>query len=81
MATRSVFDGQLGYLDHALSSSTLTPQVVNLAAWPINADEVPVFDYNDAVRTRRARQASKPSPSSTLLYEPNAFRTSDHDPF
>jgi uncharacterized protein len=46
-----VFDGQLGYLDHALSNASLTPQVTGVAEWHINADEIPLFDYNDDVRT------------------------------
>jgi predicted extracellular nuclease len=74
-----VFDGQLGYLDHALASPTLEPQVADVAEWHINADEIPLFDYNDDVRT--ADEAAFEEESETLpLYEPNEFRTSDHDP-
>ena len=74
-----VFDGQLGYLDHALANASLTPQVAGVAEWHINADEIPLFDYNDDVRT--ADEATFEEESDTLpLYQPNAFRTSDHDP-
>jgi hypothetical protein len=74
-----VFDGQLGYLDHALANASLTPQVAEVAEWHINADEIPLFDYNDDVRT--ADEAAFEEESDTLpLYEPNEFRTSDHDP-
>jgi predicted extracellular nuclease len=74
-----VFDGQLGYLDHALGNSTMAAQVAGVASWPINADEVPVFDYNDTVKdTGEATFDAEPSGNS--LYEPNAARTSDHDP-
>jgi uncharacterized protein len=74
-----VFDGQLGYLDHALSNASLTPQVTGVAEWHINADEIPLFDYNDDVRT--ADEASFEEESDVFpLYEPNQFRTSDHDP-
>jgi hypothetical protein len=74
-----VFDGQLGYLDHALASSSLNSQVANVAEWHINADEIPLFDYNDDVRS--ADEATFEEESDTLpLYEPNQFRTSDHDP-
>ena len=45
-----VFDGQLGYLDHALANASLTPQVTGVAEWHINADEIPLFDYNDDVK-------------------------------
>jgi uncharacterized protein len=74
-----VFDGQLGYLDHALGNYSMTSQVACLASWPINADEVPVFDYNDTVRTT-GEAAFEAEPTGNPLYEPNAARTSDHDP-
>jgi predicted extracellular nuclease len=74
-----VFDGQLGYLDHALGNYSMTSQVACLASWPINADEVPVFDYNDTVRTT-GEAAFEAEPTGSPLYEPNAARTSDHDP-
>jgi hypothetical protein len=74
-----VFDGQLGYLDHALANSSLLTQVTDVAEWHINADEIPLFDYNDDVRD--TGEASFEEESDTLpLYEANAFRTSDHDP-
>jgi predicted extracellular nuclease len=74
-----VFDGQLGYLDHALSNPNLTPQVAGVDEWHINADEIPLLDYNDDERT--AGEAPFEEESATLpLYEPNEFRTSDHDP-
>lgn len=38
-----VFGGQWGYLDYALSSSTLTPQVTGATVWHINADECRIF--------------------------------------
>jgi predicted extracellular nuclease len=65
-----VFDGQLGYLDYAMSSNTLTPQVTGVADWHINADEPDILDYNTDFK----------QPAQQLLYEPNAFRSSDHDP-
>jgi len=74
-----VFDGQLGYLDHALANASLNPQVSGVAEWHINADEIPLFDYNDDERT--GGEAAFEEESDTLpLYEPNEFRTSDHDP-
>ena len=48
-----VFDGQLGYLDTALANESLLPQVTGTTAWHINADEVPLFDYNDELLTGR----------------------------
>jgi uncharacterized protein len=65
-----VFDGQAGYLDHSLSSATLTPQVDGVAAWHINADESDVVDYDTSFK----------GPNQEALYEPNGYRSSDHDP-
>lgn len=75
-----VFDGQLGYLDHALSNTSLTPQVADVAEWHINADEIPLFDYNDEVRDPGERDAFEEESDALPLYEPDEFRTSDHDP-
>jgi predicted extracellular nuclease len=74
-----VFDGQWGNLDHALGSSSLRPQVVNAAAWPINADESTLFDYNDTVLDS-GEPAYEVKPTTNPLYAANAFRSSDHDP-
>jgi predicted extracellular nuclease len=74
-----VFDGQLGYLDHALANASMRPQVTGVAEWHINADEIPLFDYNDDVRD--PGEASFEEESDTLpLYAADRFRTSDHDP-
>ena len=74
-----VFDGQLGYLDHALANGSLLPQVTGVNEWHINADEVNVLDYNDGVQD--PAEASFERKSNALpIYEPNAFRSSDHDP-
>jgi len=65
-----VFDGQFGYLDHALSSAPLTSQVTGVAEWHINADEPDILDYDTSFKP----------PAQDALYEPDAFRSSDHDP-
>jgi uncharacterized protein len=65
-----VFDGQAGYLDHALSSATLTPQVKGVAEWHINADEADVVDYDTSFK----------GPNQEALYQVNGYRSSDHDP-
>ena len=44
-----LFDGQLGYLDHALATQSLAAQVTGVTEWAINADEVA------AVRLQRHR--------------------------
>jgi predicted extracellular nuclease len=41
-----VFDGQWGYLDHALASPSLAAKVTGVTEWHINADEPAVLDYN-----------------------------------
>ena len=65
------FDGQWGYLDHALASPALVSQVTGVAAYHINADEPGVLDYNTNFK----------SPGQLAsLYAPDEFRISDHDP-
>ena len=62
-----VFDGQSGYLDHALASGALDPQVAGVTEWHNNADEPDAIDYN------LGDTADDP-------YVNNPFRASDHDP-
>ncbi len=66
-----VFDGQWGYLDHALSNSSLTAQVANVADWHIDADEPSVLDYNTDFKTANLISS---------LYAPDFYRIGDHDP-
>lgn len=40
-----VYQGEAGYLDHSLSSSTLTGQITGAAPWDINASEPGSFKY------------------------------------
>jgi predicted extracellular nuclease len=63
------FDGQAGYLDHALSTPTLTGQVSGVAEWHINSDEADVLDYDTTFKP----------PAQEALYEAAAYRSSDHD--
>jgi predicted extracellular nuclease len=65
-----VFDGQAGYLDHALAITSLASQVTGAADWHINSDEPDVVDYDTTFKP----------PAQEALYEPNAYRASDHDP-
>ena len=65
-----VFDGQLGYLDHALSTPVMTSQVTSAAPWHINADEPDLLDYDTSFK----------QPAQQALYEDNGYRSSDHDP-
>ena len=74
-----LFDGQLGYLDYAMGSPSMLRQVTGVAGWYINADEPPLFDYNDDVRDPGERAYERES-AALPIYEANAFRSSDHDP-
>jgi predicted extracellular nuclease len=60
------FFSQSGYLDHGMSSPTMTPYVTGAAFWHVNADEPSGLDYNNF---------NQPG-----LYNPDEFRSSDHDP-
>jgi hypothetical protein len=62
-----IFDGQSGYLDHALASSSLHGQVVGAAEWHNNADEPESIDYNLG-----------DTPQDVFAMNP--YRASDHDP-
>jgi hypothetical protein len=66
-----VFQGQSGYLDHALATASLRRQVTGVTEWHINADEPVVLDYNVEFKTP-GQVAS--------FYSPEPYRSSDHDP-
>ena len=65
-----VFDGESGYLDHALASASLDTQFAGATEWHNNADEPTVIDYNTDGKNAAAQ----------ALYANDAFRASDHDP-
>jgi len=65
-----LFDGQLGYLDHALANASLTNQVTGVTIWHINADEPDLIDYDTIFK----------QPNQEAIYAPDAYRSSDHDP-
>jgi uncharacterized protein len=66
-----LFDGQWGYLDHALASKTLARQVTGTTTWHINADEPTALDYNDDFKSAGQIES---------LFAPDPYRSSDHDP-
>lgn len=66
-----VFNGQSGYLDHALAIPSLARQVTGIVDSHINADEPRVLDYN--VEFKTAAQVAS-------FYNADAYRSSDHDP-
>ena len=68
-----VFQGQSGSLDHVLASSALNALVLGASNWAVNADEIPAFAYPETLPN-----SSLPKP--TDFYQPDAVRSSDHDP-
>lgn len=62
-----VFDGEAGYLDHALATASLSAQISGTVEWHINTDEPSVIDYNTEYKTQD-------------LYAATPYRSSDHDP-
>ncbi|MBK9177816.1 MAG: ExeM/NucH family extracellular endonuclease [Flavobacteriales bacterium] len=54
-----------GSIDHAFATTGMADAVLNAAPWNINSNEPPVLDYRDY---------------NLGFYQPNAFRSSDHDP-
>lgn len=65
-----VFDAQVGYLDYAIASPSLVGQATGTTEWHINADEPDLLDYDTSFKP----------PAQDAIYEPNAYRSSDHDP-
>ncbi len=62
-----VFQGQAGYLDHALVSPRLARRITGVDIWHVNADEALFLDYNTEF-----------NPAG--FYDGSPFRSSDHDP-
>lgn len=62
-----VFDGESGYIDHALASNSMAAQITGTLHWHINADEPFVIDYNTEFKPQD-------------LYTDSPYRSSDHDP-
>lgn len=59
------YAAMFGALDHAFATPVMDQAVTGVGVWHINADEPGTLDYRDANLAR---------------YQPNAFRSSDHDP-
>ncbi|MEV6033381.1 hypothetical protein AB0L65_19665 [Nonomuraea sp. NPDC052116] len=62
-----LFDGLAGELDHAMVGRQLLKRVTSATIWHINSDEPRIRDHNT--------EYNPPG-----LYQPDAFRSSDHDP-
>jgi predicted extracellular nuclease len=66
-----VFNGQWGYLDHALGTASMVTQVSGVADYHINSDEPSALDYNTDFKS---------AGQIISLYNDDEFRVSDHDP-
>lgn len=64
------YDGAISYLDHGLANRKLASYILDAGYWHINADEPSVLDYDTSYKPAEV----------DALYEPNAYRSSDHDP-
>ena len=65
-----VFDGQTGYLDHALASANMVGHISGATIWSINADEADLIDYDMSFK----------ADAQDAIFAPDAYRSSDHDP-
>ncbi|MEO1529495.1 MAG: ExeM/NucH family extracellular endonuclease [Planctomycetota bacterium] len=62
-----VYFGQVGSLDQSFATGSLAEKVTGTEPWNINAAEPRFLDYNTEYNPKK-------------LFEPNPFRSSDHDP-
>lgn len=65
-----VYDAQVGYLDYALVNAHMAKFIYDVNFWHINADEPDIIDYDMTYK----------ADAQDLLYSPDAYRSSDHDP-
>lgn len=70
LAQDFIFDGAIGSLTHAFASPTLTPKVIAAEGWRINSDEPQMLEYG-----------SPPWYVPAACYQPDPYRSSDHDPY
>lgn len=62
-----VFNGQIGYLDYGMATTSLTAQVTGAGAWHTNSDEPDILSFDKTF-------------TDASLYADDPFRASDHDP-
>jgi uncharacterized protein len=73
LAYSYVFDGESGYLDHGLTSTSLSPLVTGAVHWHINSDEPSIIDYNTEFKQPACATCGPDD------YAPSVYRSSDHD--
>lgn len=71
-----LFFGQVGSLDNAVVSDSLSSKVTGIAKWNINSAEPPYLDYNDTLNDGSGDFSN----TWGNLYNTSVFRSSDHDP-
>ena len=67
------FFGASGALDYAIASPGLAAKALDAAYWPINADELGEFSYDE-------EDLGFGIPKPANFYNPDPYRSSDHDP-
>ena len=67
------YQGYLGNLDHILANSVMLPFVRSIDSWNINSVEDSLLDY-------QTESNGQHYPSVDHYAEPDAYRSSDHDP-
>jgi predicted extracellular nuclease len=67
------YQGYLGNLDHVLANSEMLPFVRSIDSWHINSVEDRLLDYH-------TESNGQNYPSIDHYAEPDAYRSSDHDP-
>ncbi|MFQ6101122.1 MAG: ExeM/NucH family extracellular endonuclease [Anaerolineae bacterium] len=72
-----VYFGQAGLLDYAFATDSLAARTTGVDIWHINADEPRVLDYNDEVIDPAESSGDF---SHDYVYNPDFYRSSDHDP-
>jgi hypothetical protein len=69
-----VFDGEVGRIDHAISTASMSAKIAGTKHWHINADEPSIIDYNLEFK-QPACLTCGPD-----YYSASPYRASDHDP-
>ena len=71
------FFGQSGLLDYIFTTANMDSQILGVEIWHVNTDEPRALSYNDEVIDPTEFFGNF---EQELLYQPDQFRASDHDP-
>lgn len=71
------FSGEVGSLDYAMGTDSMTSQVTGAVEWTINSDEFVIYDYNE--ESTFGSPILRPTDQG-LFDGANPARNSDHDP-